>query len=97
MQRKLKNEKKMSLKKLKLGVTLGTGTFSNVRQVFYKNHKKTSFALKIMKKETIIKLKQVDHIYSEKNILALINHPFLIKYIRLFQDTHNLYFLFEYI
>jgi len=31
-----------------------------------------------MKKTEIIKLKQVDHIKSEKNILTEIKHPFLV-------------------
>ena len=34
--------------------------------------------MKILKKNEIIKLKQVDHIISEVNILAQIDHPFLV-------------------
>ena len=34
-------------------------------------------ALKMLKKADIIKLKQVDHVISENNILSEINHPFL--------------------
>ena len=36
------------------------------------------FALKIMKKAEILKLKQVEHIRNEKEILRAINHPFLV-------------------
>jgi serine/threonine protein kinase len=35
-------------------------------------------AVKIMKKAEIIKMKQVDHIMNENNILASIDHPFII-------------------
>ena len=36
------------------------------------------FALKIMKKLEVVRLKQVEHIRNEKAILELINHPFLV-------------------
>lgn len=43
-------------------------------------HKKNGqfFALKIMKKGEIIRLKQVDHVLSEMTILMDIDHPFLV-------------------
>ena len=43
-------------------------------------NKKTGeyFAMKILKKADIIKLKQVDHVISENTILADIDHPFLV-------------------
>jgi len=37
------------------------------------------FALKMLKKVEIIKLKQVDHVISENSILADINHPKLVS------------------
>ena len=44
-------------------------------------NKKTGeyFAMKILKKADIIKLKQVDHVISENTILADIDHPFLVR------------------
>jgi serine/threonine protein kinase len=44
-------------------------------------HKKTGeyFAMKILKKADIIKLKQVDHVISENTILADIDHTFLVS------------------
>ena len=36
------------------------------------------FAMKILKKSDIIKLKQVDHVISENTILADIDHPYLV-------------------
>jgi len=43
-------------------------------------NKKTGeyFAMKRLKKADIIKLRQVDHVYSENSILADIDHPFLV-------------------
>jgi protein kinase A len=46
-------------------------------------NKKTGeyFAMKILKKADIIKLKQVDHVISENTILADIDHAFLVRLI----------------
>ena len=53
------------------------GSFGRVRLC---RNKKTGeyFAMKILKKADIIKLKQVDHVISENTILADIDHPFLV-------------------
>ena len=44
-------------------------------------HKKTGkfLALKTLKKNEIIRLKQVEHILSEKQILGKIEHPFIVN------------------
>lgn len=54
------------------------GSFGRVRLT---RHKKTGeyFAMKALKKQDIIKLKQVDHVISENTILAEIDHPFLVS------------------
>lgn len=38
-----------------------------------------AMALKILKKKEMIKLKQIDHVKSEKSILAQITHPFIVE------------------
>jgi len=72
-------------------------------------HKQTGeyAALKILKKQEIIKLKQVDHIISESIILSNIQHPFLVSYskfhkvqIKMFgygQDSATLTLVLEFI
>ena len=55
------------------------------------------FALKIMKKSEVIRLKQVEHIKNEKEILSEVNHPFIVTLYCAFQDERNLYMLLEYI
>lgn len=78
--------------------TLGTGTFGRVKQVrIRRDPSRQVYALKIMKKHDIIKLKQVDHIKSEKNILLEIQHPFLVQLKASFQDHKCIYMLFEYV
>ena len=58
--------------------TLGAGSFGRVK---LSKHKTTGkfWAIKILKKAEIIKLKQVDHIMNEVKILTMIKHPFLVK------------------
>ena len=55
------------------------------------------FALKIMKKLEVVRLKQVEHIRNEKEILQSIAHPFLVTLYAVAQDSRNLYMLLEFI
>jgi serine/threonine protein kinase len=91
--------------------TLGTGTFGRVRLCEapeLRTHLETQtppivhpancfFALKIMKKSEVVRLKQVEHIKNEKEILCDVNHPFIVVLYHAFQDERNLYMLLEYI
>ena len=68
----------------------GTGTFGRVRLVeadALRKHLGSKdmdhpancfFALKIMKKSEVVRLKQVEHIKNEKEILTEVNHPFIV-------------------
>jgi len=88
---------KLTKKKFLVGETLGTGTFGRVRMVTYNYKKPMYYALKMLKKSEIIRLKQVEHIKSEKSILSQINHPFIVVLYASFQDDNNLFMLMEYI
>jgi protein kinase X len=76
--------------------TVGTGTFG---RVFLVQHRATQrhFAMKVMRKEDIVRLKQVDHIKNEREILALLRHPFIVTIHAAFQDAGHLYMLLEYV
>ena len=55
------------------------------------------FALKILRKVDIIRLKQVEHIQSERTTLASVaGHPFITTLITTFSDADNLYMLLDY-
>merc|ERR550532_701774 len=58
---------------------------------------RTPYALKIMKKHEVIRLKQVEHIIGEKTILSLLNHPFIVCLLTTFQDEKRIFMLMEYI
>lgn len=77
------------------GKTVGTGTFGRVRLVKLRDHDKY-FAMKIMRKTDIVRLHQVDHIFSEKFLLSRLNCPFIIRLYGTFQDQQHLFMLLEY-
>jgi serine/threonine protein kinase len=82
------SKKKVSLNDYEMTTTLGTGTrfilllLGSFGRVRLARNKRTGeyFAMKILKKADIIKLKQVDHVISENTILADIDHPFLVSH-----------------
>lgn len=58
--------------------TLGTGSFGRVMLVQHKATKEY-YAMKILDKQKVVKLKQVEHTLNEKRILQAITFPFLVK------------------
>lgn len=57
--------------------TLGTGAFGRVILVKYKPTS-TYYAMKMLEKAKIIKMKQIDHARNEKRILQSISFPFTV-------------------
>lgn len=83
-----------------LGDTLGTGTFGRVCIVSFVPPSSSApryFALKMLKKSEIIRLKQVEHIKAEKAILSRIAHPFIVNLYSHFQDERHLYMCMEFV
>lgn len=85
-----------SLRDLRLEKTVGTGTFGRVRVVFHRRKKKY-YALKILKKSEVIRLKQVDHIRNEIRIMSCVDHPFVVNLVGFMQDRKRIYMLLEYV
>ncbi|CAL1146894.1 unnamed protein product, partial [Cladocopium goreaui] len=78
--------------------TVGKGTFSRVRVVKMKgNIDRSPMALKILRKGDVIRLKQVEHVKAEKQIMSMIEHPFIVNLLGAFQDDKRLFMLLEYI
>ncbi|CAL1673403.1 unnamed protein product [Lasius platythorax] len=57
--------------------TLGTGAFGRVILVKYKPTS-SYYAMKILDKAKLVKMKQVDHTRNEKRILQCISFPFMV-------------------
>jgi protein kinase X len=68
----------MSLVVIVVMADVGTGTFGRVvlaRDIPTRQY----FALKIMTISEVIRLRQVEHVNSEKSILCAISHPFIVN------------------
>ncbi|XP_046407303.1 cAMP-dependent protein kinase catalytic subunit 1 isoform X2 [Ischnura elegans] len=76
--------------------TLGTGSFGRVMLVQHKQTKEY-YAMKILDKQKVVKLKQVEHTLNEKRILQAISFPFLVSLKFHFKDNSNLYMVLEYV
>lgn len=76
--------------------TLGTGSFGRVMLVQHKATKEY-YAMKILDKQKVVKLKQVEHTLNEKKILAAISFPFLVSLEYSFKDNSNLYMVLEFV
>jgi protein kinase X len=76
--------------------TIGTGTFGRVYLV---KHMESGlyFAMKVLKKADVVRLKQVSHLKSERAILARVQHHNVVNLVRSFQDETCLYMLLEYV
>lgn len=86
----------IGLSDLQILQTVGTGSFGRVHLVrFSKNGK--YYAMKVLKKSEIVRMKQVEHTVNEKNILEKLHHPFLISMLGSFQDCVNLYMVLDYV
>nr|AQT03466.1 cAMP-dependent protein kinase A catalytic subunit [Perinereis aibuhitensis] len=76
--------------------TLGTGSFGRVMLVQHKATKEY-YAMKILDKQKVVKLKQVEHTLNEKKILSAISFPFLVSLEYSFKDNSNLYMVLEFV
>ena len=77
--------------------TVGLGSYGRVCLCKKKKSGKV-YVMKILKKNDIIKQKQVDHVYSEYTILSKLKHPFIVQLIGVnFEDPKYIYFILEYI
>lgn len=81
--------------------TLGTGTFGKVLLVRHRNSSKPDtqnyFALKVLRKTEIVRLRQVEHVNAERYILSRVSHPFIVDLFATFQDNLNVYMLMSYV
>lgn len=76
--------------------TLGTGSFGRVHLAQSRRNLRF-YAVKVLNKEKVVRLKQVDHTNSEQAILLTISHPFIINLWGTFQDASNLYMIMDFV
>lgn len=87
---------KYTLTDFKIERTLGTGSFGRVHLVQSK-HNQRYYAIKVLKKAQVVKMKQIEHTNDERRMLQRVKHPFLITLWGTFQDSRNLYMVMDFI
>jgi CRP-like cAMP-binding protein len=74
--------------------TLGKGSFGHVQLLKHKETGET-YALKSVWKAQVVQTGQQGHIMSEKRVMEIMDHPFIIKLYSTFRDKDKLYFVLE--
>lgn len=88
--------KKVGLDDFELLTVIGRGSFGKVMRV---KHKETGeiLAMKVLRKEMIVKENMVSHTKNEKNILQMINHPYICRLRYAFQTPEKLYLVLDFL
>jgi protein kinase A len=60
-------------------------------------HNLRFYAIKVLKKQRVVEMKQVEHTNNEQFILGVIQHPFIINLWGTFQDKTNLYMVMDFV
>ncbi|ERS97219.1 AGC/PKA protein kinase [Sporothrix schenckii ATCC 58251] len=87
---------KYSLADFNILRTLGTGSFGRVHLV-QSRHNQRFYAVKVLKKAQVVRMKQVEHTNDERRMLAQVKNPFLITLWGTFQDARSLYMVMDFV
>lgn len=87
---------KYSLQDFQILRTLGTGSFGRVHLI-RSRHNGRYYAMKVLKKEIVVRLKQVEHTNDERLMLSIVTHPFIIRMWGTFQDAQQIFMIMDYI
>jgi len=74
---------------------IGKGSFG---KVFLVREKETGviYAMKVLRKENIIKRNQIEHTRTERNVLGYVRHRFIVGLKMAFQTRDKLFFVLDY-
>lgn len=86
---------KIGLKAFEIIGKLGKGSFGDVYLVKKKGEEKL-YALKSLLKSKIRAQKLTKYVMTEKDVLTLMDNPYIVKIYGAFQTKDNLYLLLEY-
>ena len=84
----------IALDKLMYVKTLGKGRYGHV---VLARHDKSNYALKTIPIKQAIKDRMTQYMLSEKTVLQLLDHPFIIKLVKTLKDNKHCFFLLEYV
>lgn len=89
-----KQTERLKFSELEVMRTLGSGSYGTVDLVREKRSGQT-FALKRLKKATVVAKKQQRFVQNERELLASLNSPFIIKLYTTFKTESAVFMLFE--
>lgn len=93
---RMRDMKTITAADLEVMRTLGAGTFGRVKMC---RHKPTGkpFALKVLQKAQIVAYGQQKNVMNERDVMAMIDHPFVLKLAATYTDRNCLYMVLEYV
>lgn len=74
---------------------IGKGSYAKV-VLCKKQGSQQLYAMKVLKKKHIQKTRQQSQVMAERNILARVQHPFVVQMHWSFQTQHKLFFVLDY-
>jgi serine/threonine protein kinase len=91
----MRKKEKVSLDGFIMIKVIGKGSFGKVLLV-KKKDTGNIYAMKVLRKENIIKRNQVEHTRTERHVLGYVRHPFIVGLNYAFQTEEKLYFVLDY-
>ena len=91
----IKEEAKISTSSFVCLARLGKGSFGEVFLV-EKIDTRERFAMKVLRKEKVLRQNLIKYVVTERNILSISNHPFIVKLFYSFQTSTKLFLILEY-
>lgn len=93
--RQSKSRRIISLESFKIIKVIGKGSFGKVFLVREKQSGQL-YAMKVLKKDYILRKNQVEHTKTERSVLGYIHHPFIVGLNMAFQTADKLFFVLDY-
>ncbi|CAF1551790.1 unnamed protein product [Adineta ricciae] len=91
-----REERQQALDRLEILQTVGTGSYGRVL-VVRDRESSAYFALKVFSITHVIQSLQTEHVKSEKDILSVISHPFIVQLYWTHHSDQFLYMLLDYV
>merc|ERR1719284_635708 len=74
---------------------LGKGSYGKVMLVRHRTEGSV-YAMKMLRKDNVVKRNQIDHTKTERSVLEAVSHPFIVSLNYAFQTPKKLYIVLEY-
>ena len=91
----IENDKNLGPENFIFYKMLGKGSFGEVFLV-KKKGTKTLYAMKVLDKDMILSKNLMKYVNAERNVLNILNHPFMVKLNCAFQNINKLFIVMEY-